>query len=275
MRVFGRDGWDDPAMDVYNDLDPRKPPLEAGNGGAHKLQGVLNLDKPAGISSARAVDRVKRLLPRGMKIGHAGTLDPFATGVLLLLIGRATKACERLMDAPKQYECTVRFGATTPTDDPESEPTPWSRADGGPVVPPSREAIEQMVPRFVGEILQRPPAFSAMKVEGRRAYDLARKGAQVTLPERPVKVYVIELLNYAWPELRLRIDCGRGTYIRAIARDLGEALDVGGYLMQLRRTAVGGFRVEGAARLEDLTIAQVAGVLQPVPEGATPRKYAD
>src|SRR6476659_5842767 len=131
------------------------------------MTGILNLDKPPGISSARAVDRVKRLWPRGTKIGHAGTLDPFATGVLLLLIGRATKACERLMDAPKQYEATVRLGATTATDDPE-----------------------------------RPPAFSAMKVDGRRAYDLARKGWEVALNPRPVRVYRVELLDYAWPDLR-------------------------------------------------------------------------
>src|SRR5690349_13973298 len=134
---------------------------------------VLVLDKPPGISSARAVDRVKRLLPRGTKIGHAGTLDPFATGVLLLLIGRATKACERLMNAPKQYEATVRLGATTATDDPESPAEPWVRDSGAPVEPVTLEQIRAVLPEFVGEVLQRPPAFSAMKVGGRRAYDLA------------------------------------------------------------------------------------------------------
>src|SRR5215208_6246314 len=117
--------------------------------------GVLNLDKPAGISSARAVDRVKRLLPRGTKIGHAGTLDPFATGVLLLLVGRATKACERLMDAPKQYETTVKLGATTATDDPEApEVLPPS-----PASPPAASTVATAVHRFVGDILQRPPAY--------------------------------------------------------------------------------------------------------------------
>src|SRR5215213_3470646 len=112
---------------------------------AASLSGVINLDKPPGLTSARAVDRVKRVLPRGTKIGHAGTLDPFATGVLLLLIGKATKACERLMDAPKQYETTVRFGATTETDDPESEPRPWTSRSSGAIVPPTLYAITQAV----------------------------------------------------------------------------------------------------------------------------------
>src|SRR5215213_3976719 len=180
---------------------------------AASLSGVINLDKPPGLTSARAVDRVKRVLPRGTKIGHAGTLDPFATGVLLLLIGKATKACERLMDAPKQYEATVTFGATTATDDPESPPTPWTPSHGGPVEPIARERVEAALPAFVGRILQCPPAFSAMKIDGRRAYDIARKGGEVALEARPVNVYGIEVIEYTWPRLRLRIDCGRGTYI--------------------------------------------------------------
>jgi len=211
------------------------------------MNGIINLDKPAGSSSARVVDRVKRLLPRGTKIGHAGTLDPFATGVLLLLVGKATKSCERMMNEPKQYEATVKLGATTPTDDPESEETPTPGAE-----PVSRERIEQELPRFIGEVLQRPPAFSAMKIDGRRAYDLARKGHDVQIEARPVRVYSIEILDYAWPHLRLRIDCGRGTYARAIARDLGEALGVGGYLTELRRTRVGRFDVSHSVTPEQL-----------------------
>src|SRR3712207_3095880 len=135
------------------------------------MEGVINLDKPAGLSSARVVDVVKRLLPRGTKIGHAGTLDPFATGVLLLLVGRATKACEALRDEPKQYEATVKLGATTATNDPESAEVPWPGASAV-----SRGQVDQVIPRFVGAIRQRPPAFSALKVAGRRAYDIARKG---------------------------------------------------------------------------------------------------
>src|SRR5689334_25042097 len=113
------------------------------------LQGVLNLDKPAGSSSARLVSRVKRLLPRGVKIGHAGTLDPFATGVLLLLVGKATKSCERLMDAPKQYEATLQFGATTATDDPETPEIPWNPANGGAIVPVPTERIQPALATFV------------------------------------------------------------------------------------------------------------------------------
>jgi tRNA pseudouridine55 synthase len=212
----------------------------------NELNGFLNLDKPAGMSSARAVDRVKRILPRKTKIGHAGTLDPFATGVLVLLIGKATKQCESLMDQPKQYEATVKFGATTATDDPESPEIPLGRE----VRQVTLSQIEATLPRFVGAIQQRPPAFSALKVGGKRAYDLARSGENVELQARTVQVYKIELLDYAWPLLRLRIDCGRGTYIRSIARDLGEALGVGGYLIQLRRTRVGSFAIEQAVTLE-------------------------
>src|SRR5437868_788961 len=189
------------------------------------MEGILVLDKPAGISSARAVARVKRLLPRGTKIGHAGTLDPFATGVLLLLIGKATKWCERLMDSPKQYEAMVKFGATTATDDPESPPQPREISSI-----PTADQVDSALRFCVGSISQRPPAFSAMKVGGRRAYDLAREGHSVELEARTVQVYGIERLAYEWPLLSLRIDCGRGTYVRSIARDLGETLGVGGRL---------------------------------------------
>ena len=224
------------------------------------MDGIINLDKPAGLTSARVVDAAKRLLPRGTKVGHAGTLDPFATGVLLLLVGKATKACERLMDAPKQYEATVKLGATTATDDPESPDVPTPGA-----TPPAPEAVEAALPKFVGTILQRPPAYSAMKVEGRRAYDLARKGKAVELEPRPVRVYGVALLDYEWPLLRLRIDCGRGTYVRAIARDLGEALTTGGYLTQLRRTRVGAFDAADAVTLERLQAEGVAPHLRAVP----------
>jgi tRNA pseudouridine55 synthase len=221
------------------------------------LQGVLNVDKPAGASSARVVNVVKRLLPRGTKIGHAGTLDPFATGVLLLLVGKSTKLCERLMDEPKQYEATVKFGATTPTDDPDSEETPTPGA-----APASEESLRAALAPLVGEVVQRPPAFSALKLGGRRAYDLARRGHDVELKPRTVRVYGIELLGYEWPLARLRIDCGRGTYVRAIARDLGEALRVGGHLTQLRRTRVGPFRADDAVTTERLQSEGVERHLQ-------------
>lgn len=223
------------------------------------LSGIINLNKPAGISSARAVSRVKRLLPRGTKIGHAGTLDPFATGVLLLLVGKATRLCERLMDQPKQYEATVKLGATTPTDDPESPET----ATLG-VQPVDRAQVEAALRSFVGEIVQRPPAFSALKVAGRRAYDLARKGQVVELQPRTVNVYAITLLGYEWPLVRLRIDSGRGTYIRAIARDLGEALKTGGHLTALVRTRVGEHWLTQSSKLDELDAETLSKLIVPV-----------
>jgi tRNA pseudouridine55 synthase len=211
------------------------------------LQGVLNVDKPAGLSSARVVAQVKRLLPRGTKIGHAGALDPFATGVLLLLVGKATKLCERLMSEPKQYVATVKLGATTETLDPES---PEVETPG--TTPVSRETVERILPRFVGEIEQMPPAYSALKIGGRPAYEMARKGEAVELKVRRVNVYGIELLRFEWPLVELRIDCGRGTYVRSIARDVGEAIGVGGYLTALRRTSVGEFTSDAAVTVETL-----------------------
>jgi tRNA pseudouridine55 synthase len=212
------------------------------------VDGILNLDKPIGITSAAAVARVKRLLPRGIRIGHAGTLDPFANGVLLLLIGRATRLCESIMNQPKQYQCTVKFGATTPTDDCESAEI---------VLPDVQEIspqdIERVLPQFRGTIQQIPPAFSAMKIGGRRAYALARSGKPVSMKPRPVRIDELTLVHYQWPFLKLQIDCGRGTYIRALARDIGAALHVGGYLTQLRRCRVGSFRAESAASLATLT----------------------
>ncbi len=211
------------------------------------MNGVIVLDKPAGISSAKAVDQVKRLLPRGTKIGHAGTLDPFATGVLLLLIGKATKLCERLMDSPKQYDATMKLGATTETDDPESPemPTP-----GAQVV--AKETIEREMRCFIGAIQQTPPQYSAIKLGGRRACDRIRAGETVKIDPRTVQVYGIELLKYEWPQLQLMIDCGRGTYIRSIARDLGQKLGVGAYLTALRRTRVGDFTLDKSATIDQL-----------------------
>ena len=218
--------------------------------------GVLNLDKPPGLTSARAVDRIKRVLSGGTKVGHAGTLDPFATGVLLVLIGKATKWSQKLMDQPKEYLATVKLGATTETDDPESPESLYPNA-----AEPARDRIEKAVSTMIGTLLQRPPAFSAMKVAGRRAYKLARGGKPVELEARPVRIDAIEILDWHWPLLKLRIACGRGTYIRAIARDLGEALQTGGYLTQLRRTRIGRFTAAEAIPLDQLSAASIGKLL--------------
>lgn len=223
------------------------------------LSGVISLDKPAGLSSARCVDRVKRLLPRGTKIGHAGTLDPFATGVLLLLVGKATKSCEALMGQRKGYEATVKLDAFTATDDPEAPEEPVEV-----VTPPTEERVREVAKQFVGAIQQTPPAFSAMKVDGQRAYKLARQGGQVEMKPRTVQVHALEVIDYAWPLARIRVECGRGTYIRALARGLGRALNVGGYLTELRRTFIGDHRVSDAVTLEKLQTDGVAPHLRPV-----------
>ena len=211
------------------------------------ISGLLLFDKPAGITSAGVVNAVKRLLPRGTKIGHAGTLDPFATGLLILLIGKSTRRCEELMDEAKEYEATIRLGATTETDDPESPPQPTPNASA-----PDGATVETALKQFIGNIDQLPPAYSALKVAGKRACDRIRAGEMVTLKPRSVRIYDIAILDYAWPDLKVRINCGRGTYIRAIARDLGQVLGVGGHLIQLRRTASGGHRVDKAATFETL-----------------------
>ena len=225
------------------------------------LAGILNLDKPPGLSSARAVAHVKRLLPRGTKVGHAGTLDPFATGVLLILVGRATRLCESLMAQSKGYDATLKLGATTPTLDPESPEI----VTQSPISPPDRATVETVVSQFIGTIPQRPPAFSAMKIAGRRAYDLARKGHEVHLPERPVRIDRIDILSYHWPELRISMECGRGTYVRSLARDIGDRLAVGAYLTALRRTKIGAFHADQSIPPERLTADTLRNHLHPLP----------
>lgn len=220
------------------------------------LYGILNVDKPAGLTSARVVGRVKRLLPRGTKIGHAGTLDPFATGVLLLLVGKATKQCEAMMGQPKQYIATIRFGATTATDDLDSPAEPFANA-----VLPTEQAVRTGLTKFVGLISQRPPAYSALWVGGRRAYDLAREGQAPVLAERTVRVDAIELVAFTPQHVDVRIDCGRGTYIRSIARDLGELLQCGGYLTALRRTRIGDYDIDHSTTVERLAAEGVAAHL--------------
>lgn len=224
-----------------------------------QMEGVINLDKPAGISSAAAVNQIKRLLNRGTKIGHAGTLDPFATGVLLLLVGKATKSSQMLMNQPKRYEAMVKFGATTETDDLDSPEIPWPEARR-----PSRDEIQSAVAGFIGIVSQKPPIYSALKISGKPAYKLARSGKPANLEPRDVRIGGMEIVSWEWPLLKLRIDCGRGTYIRAIARDLGEILKTGGYLTQLRRTRIGAFDVAEAVELEQLAEDGIAPHLRAI-----------
>ncbi len=221
-----------------------------------RYDGVLNVDKPAGPTSARVVGHIKRLLPRGHKVGHAGTLDPFATGVLLVMIGKATKQSATLMGQAKQYSATIRLGATTPTDDCDSPAQPVSN-----LTLPDELTLSAALAQFVGEQMQRPPAFSAIHVGGRRSYDLARAGQPVELAPRLVRIDAITLLAYRPPDVDVLIDCGKGVYIRSIARDLGEQLNCGGYLTQLRRTRIGDYTAQDAVPLASLDLPTLASRL--------------
>lgn len=205
------------------------------------LTGLLVVDKPLGWSSMDVVRRVRRAAGNA-KVGHAGTLDPLATGVVVCCLGNATKLIDSLMGLTKVYEAEVDLSAFTPTDDREGE-----REEVAVAAEPTLDALRHALARFIGEIDQRPPAFSAIHVNGQRAYKLARRGEDVNLGTRRVRIDAIELLHYDWPIATLRITCGKGTYIRSLARELGEALGTGGHLAALRRTAVGPYDLTNAA----------------------------
>ena len=220
------------------------------------MNGFLVIDKPGGMTSRDCVNRVQRWFPRKTKIGHTGTLDPLATGVLVLCIGAATKLADRVQAMPKQYETRIRLGATSNTDDADGE-----IVEAPVTAIPTRGDLESALARFTGEIEQLPPQFSALKVAGVRAYDSARRGIEVELKPRLVRVDAIELIGYEWPWLDLRIDCGKGTYIRSIARDLGALFGVGGLVQTLRRTRVGCFKVEQGIGVDAAPDAGIAALL--------------
>lgn len=226
---------------------------------------IIGIDKPLGWTSFDAVKRVRGAIQRRLhlkkfKVGHAGTLDPLATGVLIVCTGRATKRIDELQNGDKEYVATIRLGATTPSFDLETEVDavyPWEHI--------TRERVEEIIPTFIGKIMQVPPVFSAVKVDGKRAYNLARKGKEVELKAKSLYIKEMELLGMDMPEITLRIVCSKGTYIRALARDLGEALGSGAHLTGLRRTRVGDVRVEDC-----LTIADAIETI-----GTTPLTYPE
>lgn len=215
--------------------------------GNNKLFGLINLNKPTGITSRAAVDRVKRLVGRA-KIGHTGTLDPLASGVLVICIGPATRLAEFVQGQTKAYRATFLLGRTSPTEDVEGEVT--ELAD--PPQPTRDEITAAMVP-LTGPIEQRPPVFSALKVGGKRAYDLARAGKAVELAARPIEIYQFDIVSYEYPELTVDISCSKGTYVRSLGRDLAESLGTGAVMSALVRTAVGEFRVDDAVAPETLS----------------------
>jgi len=215
---------------------------------------IIAIDKPYGMSSFAALARVRYLISRKMgvkrlKVGHAGTLDPLATGVLVLCTGRATKQIEQLQGHDKEYVATLQLGSTTPSYDLEHDVDATF-----PTSHITRGGIETAIQQFIGDIMQVPPAYSACKINGKRSYDLKRKGKEVELSAKPIHIssIVIEDFDDSTMQLRLRINCGKGTYIRALARDLGEALGCGAHLIQLCRTRVGATRLEGCLSLDDI-----------------------
>ena len=215
------------------------------------LFGFLNIDKPQGLTSHDVVAWVRRRVPRGVRVGHAGTLDPFATGVLVVGVGPATRLCGYVQRQPKTYRAELHLGATSTTDDPDGEIRETPGAS-----PPAPDAVRAAVEKFTGEIEQTPPAYSAVHVKGRRAYEMARRGENPRLEPRRVVVHRIALLDYRWPRAEVEVVCGSGTYIRSLARDIGEALGVGAYCAALRRTRVGPFSAEDAVALEGVDPAR-------------------
>ena len=205
------------------------------------------LDKPLDLTSTDAVSRVRRLF-NAQKAGHAGTLDPLATGVLPIALGEATKTVPYLMDADKTYRFTIAWGTTTASYDREGAVVETSD------VRPTRAQVEAALPAFVGEISQAPPIYSAIKVDGQRSYDLARAGEAVALAPRPVTVHSLEVTDAADPDhVTLEMACGKGTYVRAVVRDLAQALGACAHVSELRRTRVGAFTEQGAITLDKLT----------------------
>jgi tRNA pseudouridine55 synthase len=210
------------------------------------IDGVLLLDKPKGLSSNAALQRAKRLY-RAQKAGHTGTLDPLATGLLPICFGEATKFAHLLLDADKTYVATLRLGVTTTTGDAEGEVLA-TRA----VAASSQRDLEAVLPRFVGRIAQVPPRHSALKRDGRKYYEYAREGVEIVRTAREVEVHAIALGSWRGPDVELRIHCGKGTYIRALAEDIGEALGCGAHLAALSRTGAGQFALADAITLDAL-----------------------
>lgn len=206
------------------------------------MEEIIFVDKPAGMSSFGAVARVRRILSEReghkVKVGHTGTLDPFATGLLILLAGKATKKAPELTKKDKVYEAVIRLGAISSTGDPEGEITINDEAPEFTL-----DEIDVVARQFVGEIEQTPPAFSAIKINGQRAYRLARAGKEVEMPKRKVQIYSIDVLEYTAPYLKIRTHVGSGTYIRTLAEDIGRALGCGAYTTELRRTKIADYDI--------------------------------
>lgn len=219
------------------------------------MQGVVLIDKPTGWTSFDVVNKVRRMVavnegkkPKNCKVGHTGTLDPLATGLLVLLVGKEyTRRAQELTKLDKTYEVTMKLGETSTTGDDEGEKT----AVSGTI--PAPEQLQAALAQFTGEIMQVPPAFSAIKIDGKRAYDLARAGKEVKLEARPVTISSIKLTRYEYPFVEFSCDVSSGTYVRSLVEDLGAVLETGAYMSALRRTRVGQFYLDNAAVVAEIT----------------------
>lgn len=217
--------------------------------------GIVLIDKPSNMTSFGVVARIRRVLSRQIgkkaKVGHTGTLDPFATGLMILVTGKECKKASVYTKLDKVYEATFYLGKTSSTGDPEGE---ISQFESGKVRKLESKDIETALKHFTGEITQRPPIFSAIKINGRRAYDLARKGEKIDMPERKVTIYSLDLISYDYPLLKVRAHVSSGTYIRSLCIDIGVHLGVGAYCTQLRRTSIGKWSIDEAKQLADFGV---------------------
>ena len=207
---------------------------------------ILFIDKPSGMTSFDVIRELRKKL-KIRKMGHAGTLDPLATGLLIIALESATKEISNYMNLPKEYEVLIEFGKISDSYDADGE-----IKETGNLKAVARKDFEELLKDFIGEIDQIPPAFSAKRIKGQRAYDLARKGFKVDLKPNKVWIFSMEILDWKWPAVSLRVKCGKGTYIRSLAHDLGQRLGCGGYVKELRRTAIGEFRVPDAQKLDNI-----------------------
>lgn len=224
------------------------------------MENILNINKPKGWTSFDVVAKVRKIFSI-KKVGHAGTLDPLATGVLVVAVGReATKMISEIVGKEKEYVAKIKLGETSTTDDEEGEKTK-NESRGRPCACPkddnankiiNRKSVIYVLNKFIGEISQVPPIFSAIKMNGKKAYQLARKGKDVKMKARQVIIKNIRIISYRWPYLKIKVVCGPGTYIRALARDIGHELGCGAYLADLERTRVGEYTIEEAKRIEDM-----------------------
>lgn len=212
-----------------------------------KREGIYLVDKESGWTSFDVVAKMRTIT--GIRsIGHAGTLDPFATGLLIILAGKNfTKRQSEFMKLDKEYEATLKLGETSTTGDPEGEVKKVKSRKY------SKKEVEEALKVFIGEIAQRPPAYSAIKIDGQRAYKKARKGEEVKIPKRKVNIYTLELIDYEYPLVKFRVKCSSGTYIRTLGQDIAENLGTKGYLMELRRTKIGEYDIKDAQKISSLT----------------------